>query len=214
MKKTVIACRTLERELTKAMDGQKWDVRWLESGLHNTPKVLTKRLQETLDSCEGSDLVLLAMGFCGNAVVGLRSGNFSLILPRVDDCISLVLGGSGIRLSYPATYFLTRGWLDGERNLWREYVYTIQRYGESLGNQIFQTMLHSYQTLALIDTGCFDLPAAEMETRQIAEKLNLTYQSIPGTLSYLRQLLNGPWPEEQFIQLSPHSILTGAQCIL
>ncbi|MBC7293206.1 MAG: DUF1638 domain-containing protein, partial [Thermoleophilia bacterium] len=35
--------------------------------------------------------VLLALGFCGKALQGLRAQHLRLVFPRVDDCISLLL---------------------------------------------------------------------------------------------------------------------------
>ena len=46
MEPIIIGCKTIEQELLTAMARQscRWDVLWLESGLHNWPKKLNRRV--------------------------------------------------------------------------------------------------------------------------------------------------------------------------
>ena len=212
----IISCKTIEPELRAAMarTGCEYEVLWLESGLHNVPRKLNARLQELLGQCAGADTVLLAMSFCGNSVVGLKTGEFRLIMPRSDDCITLLMGSFRERMKYKATYFLSEGWLKGERNLWQEYETCIRRYGEERGKWIFSTMLEHYRNLALVDTGCSDREILEAEVKEIAEKLGLEYVWIPGTLEFLEQLLTGPWPRERFVVIPPGGEVTTEDCRL
>jgi hypothetical protein len=209
----IIGCRTLEDELSHAMRqcGCDLPVRWAPSGLHNTPKKLRAVLQEELAACDGYSTVLMAMGFCGNVLEGLQIGDFTLILPRVDDCISLLLGSCRNRLALSrdnGAYFMTAGWLGGERNILLEYEYAVEKYGESLGREIFKTMFGHYKSLALLNTGCYRLREAESQSRRIAETLNLEYKLIPADISYLHELLCGPWENDKFLVLPPgHTIL-------
>jgi len=213
MATAVIACRTIEDELTALVQrtGCPHTLIWIEAGLHNDPVKLHNRLQQELDGCEGVyDTVLLCMGTCGNSVKDLNTGSFSLILPRVDDCITLLLGSMDTRriANSAGTYFMTEGWLRGERNIWKEYEYAIQKYGEKRGKRIFEVMFANYHHLKLVDTGCYDMIAAEKEARKMAVALNMEYGVLPGTLCYMEQLLTGPWPEERFIVVPPHGKLT------
>ncbi len=207
----LIACKTIENELHYSMKqtGCQYEICWFESGLHNYPKKLHRRLQETLDSCGDCETVLLAMGFCGNSIVGLKTGKSRLIIPKVDDCISLLLGSSANRqaLSAHDTYFMTEGWLKGERNIWKEYEYTMEKYGEETGKEIFDMMFQNYHALGMVDTGCYDMSYARKEAERICKKLNLTYRELPGTTSYLQELLTGPWTKERFIIVPPHTQL-------
>ncbi|MFV0528047.1 MAG: DUF1638 domain-containing protein [Lachnospiraceae bacterium] len=217
MNTIIVACKTLENELTAAMkaSGCSHEIRWIESGLHNVPRKLHSTLQNTLDQGRGYDTVLLVMGFCGNSVAEIRTHDFTLVMPRVDDCISLLLGSVTQRMQQAAsgsTYFLTEGWLEGERNIWKEYEYTMEKYGPELGQEIFDTMFQHYQNLALIDTGCFDMSKAIAETKEIAQKLELNYVQLSGTISYLQELLSQTWDPERFIVVAPHSQLALAEC--
>jgi len=217
MSTIIIACKTIENELAAAMStcDCSFEIRWLESGLHNVPKKLHDFLQDILDGCTGCDTVLLAMGFCGNSVAGIQTHEFTLVMPRVDDCISLFLGSFSQRKQHSAsgsTYFMTEGWLEGERNIWKEYEYTFNKYGPELGQEIFNTMFQNYKNLALIDTGCFDMTKAIADTKKIARKLNLSYIQLPGTIDYLIELLSFKWDPERFLMIPPHSQLGLSQC--
>ncbi len=216
MNAIVISCKTIEDELMAAMKelNCEYEVLWLESGLHNWPQKLNAKLQELLEECGGYDTVLLAMSFCGNALVGLHTGPFRMIVPRCDDCITLLLGSVARRRQISATYFLTGGWLRGERNLWTEYVECLKKYGEKRGKRIFSTLLANYQTLALLDTGCFEHDAAEVEVRKMAETFSLKYTQLDGTLGYLKELLSGNWSEDRFLWIPPDSVVSDGDCML
>lgn len=211
MKTAVIACKTIEHEMKTAMErcGVDYPVEWLEPGLHNVPKKLNRVLQDTLDSLS-CDRVLLALGSCGNSLAGLEVGDYELIYPRVDDCISLLLGGVPRRLAVSrehAAYFFTYGWLNGENNIWKEYQQMTDKYGEDVAEMLIGDMYGHYRTLGLIDCGVLPFEPLEKESRLIAEKLHLEPRRIEGTLSYLEALLCGPWDEERFNVKPPHSVI-------
>ena len=212
----IIACKTIEQELLASMNkaGCEYSVLWLESGLHNWPDKLRNRIQELLDQCQSYDTVLLAMSFCGNSVVGLKTHDYRLIIPRCDDCITLLLGSVTRRQEAKATYFLTEGWLKGELNLWKEYQNCLAKYGEKRGKRIFSALLAHYKNLALVDTGCFDREALEKHVQEIAAVLGLEYICLEGTLDHLKQLLAGPWTADRFVQVEPRSTVTAEMCTL
>jgi len=206
----IIACKTLENELRRAIEvcGCNHDVLWIESGLHNVPKKLTQKLQEVLDSCQSYSRVLLAMGYCGNSLAGLCSSGAALIIPRVDDCISLLLGSYERRRSLPhTTYYMTEGWLRGERSIWKEYEYAVEKYGEETAKSILDMMLGQYKQLAMLDTGCFDAAAIERELLHIASELGLEYTVVPATIDYLVKLLTGPWDGVEFLTIPPFAVI-------
>lgn len=212
MKTLILACKTLERELQVAMERQNCHdaIVWFESGLHNTPKKFKEALQMMIDQATDYDRILMAMSFCGNVVCGLRSGNATLVIPRAEDCISLVLGSAENRSSIPDaghTYFMTEGWLQGERNIWVEYQYAIKKYGQKTGEEIFQMMLGNYQALALIDSQVGDLTETEIEMEKIAKHLHLTYRKLNGTTSFLEALFEPILDPARFLVVAPHDVV-------
>jgi hypothetical protein len=211
MKTVVIACRTIEDELNFALKktGLAYPIEWIESGLHNTPKKLTSRIEELLTDLS-ADRVLMAFGYCGNSILGILTGNFQLIIPRVDDCISLLLGSIKARTKASeehAAYFLTEGWMRGERNLWVEYQYTLEKYGEARAKKIAKATYGHYRTLGLLDAGVNAIEPLVESTKVIADTLNLEQKVLPATTVYLEELLTGPWPTDKFIVKSPGEVI-------
>jgi len=207
MKTVVIACSTIKDELNLVMSEIKNDfpIVWIESGLHIKPGSLKKQLQEELDKLFNVDQALLAFGYCSNSLIGLTPPSYRMIFPRADDCISLLLGSDQKRqelTNEKGTYFLTKGWLNYERNIWGEYLQTLKRYGKEKTDMIYKTMLNNYQRLGIIETGAYELETFLEQSKIIAETLDLTPQVIPGTLRYLKKLITGPWDEE-FIIINP-----------
>jgi hypothetical protein len=204
MNTVVVACNTIRDEFEKAVaeTGCSHPFSWIESGLHLKPESLRNRLQEELDALDNTDRVLLGFGYCGNAVAGLKSGNYELIVPRVDDCISLLLGSKEYRercCSSGGVYFLTKGWLEGESNIWTEYLAVLARFGPKNTNRIYKRMLAHYKYLGLIDTGAYALDTMLPKVNEIAATLNLETRVLPGSDSYLKKLLSGPWNEGDFV---------------
>lgn len=202
MHTVAIACRTIEDEINavvKELPGC-CPVRWVESGLHNFPVKLKDRLQQEIKSADGAENILLLFGYCGNSIEGLRSHSAQLVVPKVADCISLLLNGDQKRLV--RSYFLTEGWLRGEDNICCEFLYCVKKYGRDKALDLYRTMLKSYSTLAFIDTGTYNLNRLMTETAEFAASLNLTQQVVTGSLSLLRKALKGEW-DDDFIKVPP-----------
>lgn len=211
-------CETLRRETERVVAENRLTlpILYIESGLHEQPAKLRGELQARIDSLAAFDLLLLSFGQCGNALVGVKAP-VTLIFPRVEDCISLLVGSSRKRQALAAacpTYFFTRGWLDGKRNLLNEYTYTIQKYGEARGNELFAEMLRGYARIGVLDTGAFDAAAVLAEAAPLAAALALRLERLPATTDYLRQLLTGPWPADRFTTIPPGHTVTEADLAL
>ena len=146
MKTVVFACETIAAEVMKAAGETKtnFPIIWVESGLHNTPEKLKNQLQSDLDRIDNVDYIMLLLGYCGNAILNLVSRKSKLVIPKVDDCISLLLGGNMKRnaLNKQAmAYYLTRGWLQHDNNLWAEYQHCFDKYGPERTRRLYQIML-------------------------------------------------------------------------
>ena len=212
----IVACKTVEDELALAMErtGVEYPALWVESGLHNAPKKLRERIQELLDGVPADvTRVLLAFGTCGNSLEGVRAGSFEMVLPRVDDCISLLLGSVAVRrelMRADPAIFLTDGWMRGERTVWVEYTYLVEKYGEEQAADLIEMMYGHYDTLGLIDDGAYDVERLWEEAEPIERALGLTRKVYPGNVTYLEELLRGPWPADRFVVKSPHEAFDAA----
>jgi hypothetical protein len=107
----VIACQTIGEELKPLLPCD-FEMEALEYGLHNDPKRLHTQLQAAIDNT-GPEFgtILIGYGMCANAIVGISSRRFRLVIPRADDCITLFLGSRQEYLRQlgqaPGTYYLT-----------------------------------------------------------------------------------------------------------
>lgn len=193
MSVAVICCRMLEKELKKAYESFTISapVYWLDAGLHNYPEKLRDSLQVTLDSLP-SDVtrVVMLYSLCGQAVLGLKTRNFELVMPRTDDCIALLLDGNDIKIENTGTYFLTDAWLDDENSLMNEYKYALNKYGQQRCDRIFKRQFAHYNVLGILDTGCYDVNALIEKTEPITDVLELTPKVIPTKCDMLNTLIS------------------------
>lgn len=206
-----IGCRTIEDEINAVFESLavKRPIYWIESGLHNYPLKLKMRLQEEIDKIV-SDIpqvknIVLLFGYCGNSIDGLCSSQAQLVVPEVEDCISLLLGGNDTRLqlnSRAHAYFFTDGWLRYENNIYFEYQHCLKKYGLEKTKRIFKAMLKNYDLLYFIDTGTYDVPKTMEKTLEMAERLNLNQDIIPGTLEIIAKGVLGQW-DHGFLKVPP-----------
>lgn len=198
MNNLVVACQTLADEVSAAMScaGVHYPVILIDSKYHVDPNRLRETLQNTLDQTRDYDNILLAFGCCGNALIDLSANTSSLIIPKTDDCISIML--SNPKTSYKrkkATYFVNKGWLQSSRGLYAEYKYAVYRYGEKRAKILFKNMLRGYKFLMLIDTGAYDIKQCLELAEDTALATNLDLIIEKGSLWYLKQLFTGPHDE-------------------
>lgn len=217
MKKTIlIGCSTIKPEIEYAM--KKWNLlipcRWLNSGLHDVPVKLKTTLQEAIDEAanDGYERILLGYSFCGMAVSGINSRSCELILPRVDDCITLFLGSPARRRSIPhggATYYLTWGWLFDQEHLWHDYETYVETYGEETANELMDELLGNYKQIGIINTHCYDMEEIRKGAWEMSKKFSLgNIVEIDSDNRYCEELLTGPWEENRFLIIPPEKTIS------
>jgi hypothetical protein len=176
----------------------------LDFGLHTNPKSLKKALQKAINSSAPDiETIILGYGLCSQAVVGLRSGSRTLIIPRVDDCIAIFLGSAyeyqKQYRSAPGTYYLTKGWIEFDDTPFSEYDILVERHGEQIAHRIINQILKNYTRLAFINIGNNKLEHYREHARSMAERFNLRYEEIQGSDVLMKKLLYGPWDDELVI---------------
>ena len=138
--------------------------------------------------------VLLALGFCGNALNGLTSRHLSLVFPRVDDCISLLLNRGCVREEVPRNprhYYLTRGWFSHESSLKQAFGDWDERYGPERASKLRETMFAGYEQVNLIDTQAYDVDECLDQSRDFADVLKLEHGIVEGSVQLLQRLFSG-----------------------
>jgi len=198
----VIACATVIEEMLPLLPPGVGH-RVLDFGLHTDPARLKEALQRAIDEVEldeAVDTIILGYGLCSQGVIGLRGAHSRLVVPRVDDCISIFLGsGSAYReqtRSEPGTYYLTKGWIEVGESPFSEHEKTLARYGPERTERIYCLILKNYKRLALINTGQYDLERYRDYARRTAERFSLRYEEVEGSTVLVEKMINGPWDEE------------------
>lgn len=208
MKKTIaIACKTLQDEVMIVGNELNitYPIIWIESGLHTTPERLRKVIQEQINRIDNVDNILLIFGICGNSLFGLHSAKARIIFPKVDDCISLFLGGNSEKAKWErksSGYYLTKGYLKMESNIWTDYQQCLAKYGLEKTRRLMKKMLDGYEKLRIITTGAYNLEDILDTSKDIAKKLELDHEVIEGSLHLVYKALQGIW-DEDFAVIEP-----------
>ena len=125
-----------------------------DSGLHVYPKKLKEATQAQIDEVSEPSLIILGYGLCGNGMHGIQAGPHTLLIPRVDDCIAMLMGSRGRYLAEKqknaGTYFMTRGWLDSDANPLAEYKKTVARLGEEKAAFVMDIQYKNYSRLMFV----------------------------------------------------------------
>lgn len=215
LKRHLVACEVFRDEF-EAVSPRDLPRTYLPQGLHRTPGKMPAAVQEILDGVPpGVEAIFLGYGLCSNGVVGVTSRTARLILPRVHDCIALLLGSreryEAEVAACPGTYYITPGWaLYGTTSLSSYRNEYLPRYGEETARYIAHELLKNYTRVALIDHGVGNLAAARAHAREMAEQFGLAYVELPGSLDYIRRLVQGPWDNHDFVVNPPGTAITAS----
>lgn len=130
MKKAIISCEVLYREVLDLVDGTDIDVVFLSQGLHNhiDCQQMKDEIQTAINELEEKndyEYIILGYGLCGGGVEGLTAKKASLVINLVHDCIPLLTGSKGIEGNTVSTgsFYLSRGWIDCGGDLYKEYLF-------------------------------------------------------------------------------------------
>lgn len=208
----VLACRVFQNWLEQLLPpGLSAEITFFDYALHRIPRNLRNTLQEAIDAIKQPSLVVLGYGLCGNGLHEIRAGKHTLLIPRTDDCIAVILGSyQAYRREFdaqPATYYLSKGWLEGGSTPLMEYHEYLEKYGGKKTNWLMDTQYHNYKRLALVVQNASDLekyrPAA-LEVAAYCERWGLRYEEILGSDEMLLRLSKSPpiWPRQIMISWS------------
>lgn len=206
-KRTLIACSMLEDELNVQFQRLdfKYPVIWLDRGYHNSPEKLKDKLQEIIFTLQDQDEILLAFGLCGNGTAGLYSPNTRLIIPKFDDCLNMLLCSKSRTtraFTESGTIYLTRGWTLDQESIIQQYEALQEKYDKETCEVVMDMMYAHYDSITLINTGCYDMNTVGEYAGQVCDLLDFSLKQTEGSLHILEQLLSGHW-DENFIIVEP-----------
>ena len=229
LKLKVIACKVMARELAMVSWNCKntLDITTIRQKYHDVPVKLRDLLQAEIDRIESGndpytneeddfDAIILGYGLCSNAVAGLRSKKYKLVIPRAHDCTTIFLGSkekySQVFLKYKGTYFYNRSWAEllpdqGEDLLRKKY----QEYMEQFEDEdtvdylmeMEKNMLAHYNNAAYITWPEIEDEEYKDIIKDMAKEKNWNYIELEGSSDLLYRLVNGDWNEEDFLVVEP-----------
>lgn len=216
----VLACRVFENCLEHLLpDKLTREIIFFDYALHQVPKNLRRTIQEAIDSIEQPSLIVLGYGLCGNGLHEIQAGKHTLLIPRTDDCIAIILGSyQAYRREFdsePATYYLSKGWLEGGSTPLQEYQGLVEKYGEKKADWLMDYQYHNYKRLALIVQNVRDLESYRPAAREVArycERWGIRYEELIGFDTMLLRLVkvatNLDQADEDYIVVPPGGTLT------
>jgi hypothetical protein len=193
----ILACQVLEDLLERLLpEEMAREVVYMDYGLHRVPAKMTWTLQDALNSIQDPSLVVLGYGLCGNGLRGLKSGQHTLLVPRVDDCIALLLGSRRAYIrefeAVPGTYYLSKGWLESGSHPLLEYQEYVPKYGAKEAMWVMDQQYQHYERLVLVAHTQADLDAYRPQAQEVAsfcERWSMRYEEILGSDGYVRRLV-------------------------
>jgi hypothetical protein len=194
----VIACQVLQ-DMFEALVPEDLDVKiqFMDYGLHQVPKKMTHVLQAELNQIKEPSLVVFGYGLCGNGLDGIEAGPHTLLIPRTDDCIALLLGSyEAYRREFqsvPGTYYLSKGWIECGSHPLKEHERLVDEYGEKEAEWLMDVQYKNYERLCLVAHNDADLKTYRPQAQEVArfcERWNFRYEEISGSDAYIRQLLS------------------------
>jgi hypothetical protein len=200
MKVVLLACEVMRDLVRPHLDDTAADTIYLDSGLHETPKLMAPALQKELDAIEEPSLVLVGYGLCGTGLVGLEAKRHTLVIPRMHDCIAILLGSHREYMKAigesPGTYYLTKGWLEGGTDPLSEYESYVERYGEKTADMVMDTMYRNYTKICLVSHSEEGLAASRERAQAVGafckERWGMEYSERVGSDALIAKLLNAP----------------------
>jgi hypothetical protein len=211
----IIACHVMKEELLAVKRDQSApEIEWqfVSMGLHLHPAKLHRELQKLLDQSQKYSRIILGFGLCGGAANQLRAPGCWLTIPRVHDCIPVLLGAISqyrqLNNETSGTFYLSGGWIEGEHSLLNEYRRICQKYGPAKALRVLHQMFANYHQLTYISTDHPREEANRTESQNLAQLLNLNLTIRKGSPRYFEKIVNGPWDDAGFINIAPGKTIT------
>lgn len=89
----MIACRIFKPYVDVIdLKENQYDIVYLDIQQHNFPHELAKQIQQEIDSSSGYQKIIILYGLCGGALLEIRAREIPLLLIKVHDCLSILLG--------------------------------------------------------------------------------------------------------------------------
>ena len=228
----LIACEVFAREICFCMAATPnvIDVEFTAIASHDRPQTMRTMLQDKIDAADlcgrDYDAVLLCLGLCGNATVGLKSRSTQLVIPRAHDCATILLGSKKLFRKHfehmPSQPYTSRGHMERNsecdvRSLWTKDAVTqkaeyAKRYGEDNASAIYDVMNPHVghgkgSKVVYIDITQTRSDECIAAAQDKATRDGADFVRLKGSLHLIRNLMSGNWYPEDFLVVKPGKMI-------
>lgn len=89
----VIACKVFQPYIDMLdIDKEEYEFVYLEVRQHDRPSVLASNIQKEVDASKNFEKIIIVYGLCGGALLHIKARSIPLVLVKVHDCMSVLLG--------------------------------------------------------------------------------------------------------------------------
>ena len=228
----LIGCKVLEREIASVSYNCRnmLDVSLIRQSIHEKPRQLHALLQEEIDRIDRNedthsqnteivdyDAILLAYGLCTGVSMGLKSEKYPIVIPRVHDCVAMLMGSREMYGEYyfknPGTFYTSCGFTElayfkNEEQEQRAMDKCLRRYkgNRRLAEKAYaleKSFTENYERISFIRWPQLPMPEYEERNREDARKRGWQFEVLPGSDTILRKLVDGQWDEDLFLVVPP-----------
>lgn len=215
MSTVILTCSSLKDYVAAAMESQNvyYDVITMDQALHVEPEVMKEAIAKEIGKLSYEvDTILVAMGFCGG-VWDHVTLPYRVVIPRVDDCISLLLQTDDIycpnRKEFGHLYIYEQNPEDFSAvKFMKDAPDFGKEYAGLSEEMLFQMFFGQYRNMDIIDTGLNDCYSEEyvIAAQENADQIGAVLDYVQGSNRMLEKLLTGRW-DEQFLVAEPGHLI-------
>ena len=215
MPSMILTCSSLKEYVDAAQKEMNTEhpVTVIDRIYHAEPDKMKEVIRSEISNLPTSyDTILVSMGFCGGTWDHV-SFDRRVVIPRVDDCISLLLHTDDEyrpNRKEPGHLYLYES--DPEEFSALKIMEGSECESDLLRNVNQEDLYHywfdQYHTMDIIDTGlnrCYEVDYVE-KAQEHADKINADLGYVEGGYLLLKKLVSGKW-DEQFIVAEPGTVI-------
>ena len=212
MSKTVIlSCTSLKDyvELAQKKLNTDYPVIYVSRLYHRDPSEMREHVTSALERLDPEvDTVLVSMGFCGGSWDKVKVP-CRLVIPRIDDCISLLLQTTDEPVSNlkKPDHLYVKDKDPGKENFKSIFAHLTKDIDEETKKRYHEDWMRYYREIDIIETDINDSrrPEYAASVRADADWLQADRAYVPGGTHLLEKLISGDW-DRQFMVFEPGEI--------
>ncbi|MBQ4467273.1 MAG: DUF1638 domain-containing protein [Firmicutes bacterium] len=218
----ILACTSLKDYVDEAQKRLGTNIKaiYVSRLYHRDPKEMREHILEKLDNLpEGTENVLVCMGYCGGSWEGVAKNSCRIVLPRIDDCVSLVMQLTDEPKSNlkEDKHFYVRDKDPSKESIKAifEHMANAQNLDQETREKYHKHWQDMYEEIDIIDTPINDARSQEYydKVKVDADWLDARLEYVMGGTHMIEKLIKGDW-DDQFLVLEPGEPATKAEMLI